>query len=224
MNVEDTSKEIMPLFQKYWNKSVAKVAGTDPKIAFTGNASYTKTLPSASVNITAQKNRKKASIVPAICKAFGPTFLFGVLLKLVQDILSFVPPQLLSLIIKFVGKKKEPEPLWHGICYAVLLFLISAVQTLFLAQYFQRMFLVALRIRTAIIGAVYKKAMMLSNSARKESTVGEIVNLMAVDAQRFMDLTAYINMIWSAPLQICLALYFLWGILGPSVLAGKQLL
>lgn len=35
-----------------------------------------------------------------------------------------------------------------------------------------------------------------------------------------MDLTAYISMIWSAPLQIALALYFLWGILGPSVLAG----
>lgn len=37
---------------------------------------------------------------------------------------------------------------------------------------------------------------------------------------RFMDLTAYISMIWSAPLQIALALYFLWAILGPSVLAG----
>lgn len=35
-----------------------------------------------------------------------------------------------------------------------------------------------------------------------------------------MDLTAYLNMIWSAPLQITLALYFLWRILGPSVLAG----
>lgn len=37
---------------------------------------------------------------------------------------------------------------------------------------------------------------------------------------RFVELTAYLNMIWSAPLQIALALYFLWGILGPSVLAG----
>lgn len=54
----------------------------------------------------------------------------------------------------------------------------------------------------------------MSNSARKESTVGEIVNLMSVDAQRFIDLTAYINMIWSAPLQIALALYFLWETLG----------
>lgn len=54
----------------------------------------------------------------------------------------------------------------------------------------------------------------MSNASRKESTVGEIVNLMSVDAQRFMDLTAYLNMLWSAPLQIALALYFLWQILG----------
>lgn len=61
------------------------------------------------------------------------------------------------------------------------------------------------------------QALRISSSARKESTVGEIVNLMSVDAQRFMDLTSYINMLWSAPLQIALALYFLWGLLGKSI-------
>lgn len=185
--------------------------------------------------------------MPAIIKAFGPTFLFGVVLKFIQDILTFVSPQVLRLIIKFVDDStrkpvvqalsnettndtiysetipqiQEKDPLWHGVFYALLLFFVASIQTLFLAQYFQRMFLVGLRIRTALIGAVYKKALNLSNTARKESTVGEIVNLMAVDAQRFMDLTAYINMLWSAPLQIALALYFLWDLLGPSVLAGK---
>lgn len=104
---------------------------------------------------------------------------------------------------------------------AILLFIVAAIQTLVLGQYFQRMFLVGLRIRTALISAIYRKALIISNSARKESTVGEIVNLMAVDAQRFMDLVTYINMLWSAPLQIGLALYFLWDILGPSVLAGN---
>jgi len=43
---------------------------------------------------------------------------------------------------------------------------------------------------------------------------------MAVDAHRFVDLTTYLNMIWSAPFQIALAIYFLWQSLGPSVLAG----
>lgn len=37
---------------------------------------------------------------------------------------------------------------------------------------------------------------------------------MSVDAQRLMDLTTYLNMLWSAPLQIALAIYFLYQILG----------
>jgi len=43
---------------------------------------------------------------------------------------------------------------------------------------------------------------------------------MSVDAQKLMDTTTYLNMLWSAPLQIGLCLYFLWDLLGPSVLAG----
>lgn len=119
-----------------------------------------------------------------------------------------------------IGFIEGEEPMWKGYFYATLLLLTAMLQTLVLSQYFHRMFLVGLRIRTALIAAIYRKALRMSNSARKESTLGEIVNLMSVDAQRFMDLTAYINMIWSAPLQIVLALYFLWEVLGPAVLAG----
>ena len=110
--------------------------------------------------------------------------------------------------------------MWKGYFYAILLFITALLQTIVLSQYFNRMFLVGLRMRTALIAAIYRKALRMSTAARKETTVGEIVNLMSVDAQRFMDVMAYVNMIWSAPVQIALALYFLWGILGPSVLAG----
>lgn len=160
--------------------------------------------------------------------------MFGVLLKIIQDVMTFASPQILRLIIQFVDDSSAErsiansdgntpltqEPLWRGILFAILLFVNASFQTLLLSQYFQRMIMIGLHIRTVIIGVLYKKALTMSNSARKESTVGEIVNLMAVDAQRFMDLTTYINMLWSAPLQIGLASYFLWNILGPSVLAG----
>lgn len=56
------------------------------------------------------------------------------------------------------------------------------------------------------------QALVITNAAKRSSTVGEIVNLMSVDAQRFMDLTTFLNMLWSAPLQIMLALYFLWEV------------
>lgn len=54
----------------------------------------------------------------------------------------------------------------------------------------------------------------MSNESRKTTTVGEIVNLMSVDAQRLQDATGYLWMVWSAPLQIIIAVYMLWGILG----------
>ena len=50
--------------------------------------------------------------------------------------------------------------------------------------------------------------------------VGETTNLMAIDSQKFMDMVLLINIIWSSPLQIALAMYFLWDILGAASLAG----
>ena len=40
----------------------------------------------------------------------------------------------------------------------------------------------------------------MSVASKKESTVGEVTNLMSVDVQRFMDLVPYLNMIWWATL------------------------
>lgn len=64
------------------------------------------------------------------------------------------------------------------------------------------------------------QSLKLTNKARQGSTVGEIVNLMSVDAQRFMDTVTYLNMVWSAPLQIVLSLIFLYLTMGPSIFAG----
>lgn len=49
------------------------------------------------------------------------------------------------------------EPSWKGYFYAVLLFVAAVVQSLLLHQYFHRCFVVGMRMRTAIIAAVYRK-------------------------------------------------------------------
>ena len=64
--------------------------------------------------------------------------------------------------------------------------------------------------------------MKLSASGRSQMTVGETTNLMSIDTQKFMDLMLYLNMIWASPLQIALAVYNLWQILGPASLAGES--
>uniref|UniRef100_H3CHF1 Multidrug resistance-associated protein 1 n=1 Tax=Tetraodon nigroviridis TaxID=99883 RepID=H3CHF1_TETNG len=165
-----------------------------------------------------QAKTKEPSLFWALCLTFGPYFLISCLYKLIQDVLMFIGPEILRLLINFVNNPEAPS--WQGYFYTSLLFVCTTVQSLVLQKYFHVCFVSGMRLRTAIIGAVYRKALVIGSTARRTSTVGEIVNLMSVDAQRFMDLITYINMIWSAPLQVVLALYFLWQTLGPSVLAG----
>uniref|UniRef100_A0A673IGF2 ATP-binding cassette, sub-family C (CFTR/MRP), member 3 n=1 Tax=Sinocyclocheilus rhinocerous TaxID=307959 RepID=A0A673IGF2_9TELE len=165
---------------------------------------------------------KKPSFLRALLRAFGPYFLIGSAFKLLQDLITFVNPQLLRLLIDFT--KQPNAPLWWGYSLAFLMFGTSLLQTLILHQHFQYCFVTGMRLRSGIIGAIYRKALAITNEAKRSSTVGEVVNLMSVDAQRFMDLTTFLNMLWSAPLQIILALFFLWQNLGPSVLAGVALM
>ncbi|KAG1691092.1 Multidrug resistance-associated protein 1 [Nymphon striatum] len=122
-----------------------------------------------------------------------------------------------SLIISYIS---SDEPVWRGVFYAIILFLSGEILSLFESQYLYLMHSVAAEFRSSLIAAIYKKALVISNNERKESTVGEIVNLMSVDTQHFLDLMPFLYVIWSAPLQIILAIYFLWRIIGPSALTG----
>ena len=67
---------------------------------------------------------------------------------------------------------------------------------------------------------MFIKALTISNNARKTTTVGEIVNLMSVDAMRIQEATGHLWMVWSSPLQIIVALLLVGNLLGLSVLAG----
>lgn len=66
--------------------------------------------------------------------------------------------------------------------------------------------------------------MCLSHISRRLSTAGEMVNLMAVDAQKVMQLVQSFNQIWSAPFQMCVAIYFLYVTMGVATLAGVGVL
>nr|XP_046256958.1 canalicular multispecific organic anion transporter 1 isoform X2 [Scatophagus argus] len=165
-----------------------------------------------------KKDYPNSWLIPTIYKTFKRILFESAIFKLLQDLLSFVSPQILKLMISFTADKNAY--VWQGYVYAVLLLVVAVLQSLTLQQYFQRCFVLGLKVRTAIMAVVYKKALVVSNEARKESTVGETVNLMSADAQRFNDVTNFIHLLWSCPLQIILSIVFLWMELGPSVLAG----
>ena len=138
------------------------------------------------------------------------------------DLMQFVSPQLLKHLINFIEDRSKP--MWIGIGISALMFIVALVQSMILHQYFHNMFRLGMNIRSVLTSVVYRKALFLSNKARKNRTVGEIVNLMSVDIQRVQDLTSFINLFWSAPLQTILSVYFLLRLLGVAVIGGIAVL
>jgi len=171
------------------------------------------------------ETRKNPSLWMAIFRGFSGPYFRGAIFKTVSDTLAFVQPQLLKLLIQFVGSydenyKGSPEPPIRGAAIALAMFAVSVGQTMALHQYFQRAFETGMRIKTALTAAIYSKSLKLSNEGRASKSTGDIVNYMAVDTQRLQDLTQYGQQLWSAPYQIVLCMISLYQLVGLSMLAG----
>uniref|UniRef100_A0A670HSL5 ATP binding cassette subfamily C member 6 n=1 Tax=Podarcis muralis TaxID=64176 RepID=A0A670HSL5_PODMU len=197
--IESVSSYIVcPEFEKHWRKEVFKKS----------------------------KDIKPISQKPSLLSPLWQTFKFLLIkvaiLKVATDFLAFLSPQIMKEMILLC--EHSSAPLWNGYGYAVALLLVVVMQTL-IQQAYQRLNLLTVgKIRTAVTGLVYKKALNLSSSSRKKYTTGETVNLMTADIQQLTELAVNLNLLWSAPFQILLAITFLWQELGPSVLAGVSVL
>ena len=86
--------------------------------------------------------KKKPSLKIAIAKAFGgPYFVAGVL-KALYDSTSFLQPQLLRLLLRYVSSYNSdaPMPAVAGYGISILMFLTAVISTSMLHQYFDRCF------------------------------------------------------------------------------------
>ncbi|KAF9359131.1 hypothetical protein BGX26_000075 [Mortierella sp. AD094] len=170
--------------------------------------------------------KKHPSLLKALAGAFGKPFYIAGIWKAANDILGFLQPVLLREILRFFMsyKTETPQPLYRGYAIAFLMFVCSVSQTAVLHQYFHLCFRTGMHIRAGLVTAIYQKSLRLSNSARQDFTVGEIVNHMSIDAQRLQDLVSYLHVVWSGLFQIAIALYLLYDTMSWAIFAGVAIM
>ena len=170
-------------------------------------------------------NPESPSLRRTMYHVFGKNWIKAGLFKLCHDILAFGGPFFLGLLLDFlVRAQTEETSSFEGIGYALALFGSAQLQSVMLHQYFHRVFRVGMHARVSVITSVFRKSLRLSLGSKQGDTVGQMVNLMAVDARRLNDLFPYLHNIWSSPLQIIISMTMLWLQIGPAVLAGLTVL
>ncbi|CAL1542109.1 unnamed protein product [Lymnaea stagnalis] len=131
-------------------------------------------------------------------------------------------PIVLGLLINFT--KDTSEPNWHGYIYAAtfiflrILYNVSVVMSKWCNSRF------ASRTRGAGIAAVFQKALTISSEARKETTVGEIMNLMSVDTGLIETMVFGSFWSWMSVALIAIGIYLLYTVVGLTFFAGLALI
>ncbi|XP_025064482.1 multidrug resistance-associated protein 1-like isoform X2 [Alligator sinensis] len=208
LNESDSPYTVCPNFEKQWRKEVLRT---------------TKGLKApCNKKVPSKTSLHKPCLLYPLWQTFRYLLIKVGLLKVAADILAFVSPQIMKEMINLY--KNHSDLHWNGYRYALALLLVVILQTV-IHQLYQRFnMLTSVKIKTAVVGLIYRKALTLANCARRKYTSGEIVNLMSSDAQQLMEMAVNLNLLWSAPFQILMAIIFLWQELGPSVLAGVAVL
>ncbi|XP_010488818.1 PREDICTED: ABC transporter C family member 13-like [Camelina sativa] len=162
-------------------------------------------------------NGSNPSLFWSISGVYGWPYLRLGLLKVFNDCIGFAGPLFLNRLIKYLEKGSESSV---GYTLAISLGLASIFKSFLDTQYTFRLSKLKLKLRSSIMSVIYRKCLLVNTANRSGFSEGEIQTFMSVDADRIVNLCNSLHDMWSLPLQIGIALYFLYTQVNFAFLSG----
>jgi ABC-type multidrug transport system fused ATPase/permease subunit len=166
-----------------------------------------------------QKNRK--SLLRVLYEMNIDSFWNCGAILLFSTIVGYLSPIILQFLLDHIASDRSDYV--TGIIISFILFATKVIQSVTEHQFWIIGVRCGMRCQSALMAQVYKKALKLSNSSLKKYSIGEIVNLMSVDACRISD-SSVIQLFhwgtWCALLTSIISLVGLYNLLGYSMFFG----
>ncbi|KAF9361016.1 Multidrug resistance-associated protein 1 [Mortierella sp. AD094] len=166
------------IVSKTWEKRVAR---------------YNRRHPNTKSGTKNVKSVVGPSLILTILDAYKGRIFPTMLIRLLSFALMYVPIFLFSYLLKFFTdygeaiKNGTPVPaVIDGLLISVGIFFGNVFSALFLSMSSNECTYMGIEARAALVAMIYRKSLKLSPSARSKSTLGEISNHMAVDAETKM--------------------------------------
>ena len=194
---EGATKSLLAKEQNKTNGLVSEVNGKHKTGGNRVQASDLKRVKPPSIIFNLFKMFRCELIIATMVKMVADTLQFAnpFLLRWVIQVEGIIEYSVYTFS-QLIGYVSDPNAqLWQGILYALTMFFVSELRSFLINHYFFIMFRMGIRIQvggcekassdvlnneeqiqTSLTTAVYKKTLRLSNSARRDRTVGEIVS------------------------------------------------
>ncbi|XVF86793.1 hypothetical protein PTKIN_Ptkin18bG0071200 [Pterospermum kingtungense] len=157
-------------------------------------------------------------VIRAIAKVYFKENIFIAVYAVFRTISVVSLPLLLYAFVKY--SNQEEENLQQGLVLLGYLILFKVVESLSQRHWYFASRRLGMRIRSALMVAVYRKQLKLSSLGRRRHSTGEIVNYIAVDAYRMGESPWWFHSTWSLLLQLFMSLAVLFSVVGVGAIPG----
>ncbi|KAI9109436.1 hypothetical protein K1719_019490 [Acacia pycnantha] len=165
-----------------------------------------------------KSNSTRNLVMWSISRAYLQENLLIAILALLRTISVVVSPLLLYAFVNY-SKTKE-ENLREGLTIVGCLIICKIIESVSQRHWFVESRRSGMRMRSALMVAIYNKQLKLSSAARRRHSTGEIVNYIAVDAYRMGEFPWWFHTTWTSVVQLFLSIGVLFGVVGLGALPG----
>lgn len=191
---------------------------------------------SAAADVNPPPSPYDGSLAKALFKLVYSQLCVSGVLTLIADTLRTTTPLVSKVLLNWlvaayvyvrVGETERaalglaaPRGIAYGIGVGIGIFAMQEAASLMTNHALKKSMTAGQTVRSAIVGAAFRKALRLSGRARQEHSVGKIITMISTDATNLELFMSYIHQIWVAPIQLILGIGLLIGTLGYSALVG----
>ena len=157
-------------------------------------------------------------VLRSILKVYMKENIFIGICALLRTISVVVSPLILYAFVNYANSNEEN--LQQGLSIMGCLILSKVVESLSQRHWSFYSRRCGMRMRSALMVAVYAKQLKLSSLGRRRHSTGEIVNYVAVDAYRMGECPWWFHLAWTCGVQLFLSIVVLFKVTGYGALPG----
>ncbi|XP_048482044.1 ATP-binding cassette sub-family C member 4 [Plutella xylostella] len=156
-------------------------------------------------------DKRTPSLLRVILRAYaGKCLLYGFVLLFMECGIRVAQPVFLGMLVEYYSPDQKSVTREEAYWYAGAVVLCSALNVFVIHPYMMAILHMGMKFRVACCSLIYRKSLRLSKTALGETTVGQVVNLLSNDVNRFDVSIIFLHYLWIGPLATVVITYLMW--------------